>query len=150
MKKDRMQAVPKGPTAEEMRRHRATHCPYRSWCPKCVAARGHQGPHRASDEPIDDTPQISMDYCFIRRSTEDASVPVLVAKVRRLNVMFSHVVPMKGGSHREVVAMLAKDISRCGFHGKVILKGDQEPAIEDLMREVARHRGGGPGNCARV
>merc|ERR1711994_297988 len=29
----------------------------------------------------------------------------------------------------------------CGFNGKVILKGDQEAAIEDLMREVAKHRG---------
>ena len=55
--------------------------------------------------------------------------------------MFAHVVPMKGGSHREVVAMLVKDLERCGFHGKVVLKGDQEPAIEDLMREVARSRG---------
>ena len=34
-----------------------------------------------------------------------------------------------------------KDFSRCGFNGKLILKGDQENAIEDLMREVARHRG---------
>ena len=28
-----------------------------------------------------------------------------------------------------------------GFHGKLVLKGDQEAAIEDLMREVARFRG---------
>ena len=34
---EKMRQVPKGPTQEEIRRHRATHCPYRSWCPKCVA-----------------------------------------------------------------------------------------------------------------
>ena len=69
-------------------------------------------------------------------------MPVLVAHVRRLGLVFAHVVPHKGGSHKEVVAGLAKDLVRCGFHGKIILKGDQEPAIEDLMREVAKYRKG--------
>ena len=55
--------IPRGPTAEEQRLHRVTHCPFRSWCPKCVAGRGHQGGHFASEEPLDDTPIISIDYC---------------------------------------------------------------------------------------
>ena len=84
---------------------------------------------------------VSIDYCFLRGSPSDASVPVLVMKVRRLNLIFAHVVPHKGGSHSEVVSLICKDLQRCGFHGKVIIKGDQEAAIEDLMREVARHRG---------
>ena len=107
-----MRQIPKGPTKEEIRRHNATHCPYRSWCPKCVAGRGHQGPHNASEEPLDNTPMVSLDYCFLRRTTEEASVPILVAKVRKKNLLFVHVVPCKGASHREVVAMLAKDLSR--------------------------------------
>ena len=107
-----------------------------------MAGRGHQGGHSASQDPIDGTPIIALDNRFLRRGTEgEASVPVLVAKVRKLNLLFAHVVPNKGGSHREVIAQLVKDLQKCGFHGKVVLKGDQEPAIEDLLREVARHRG---------
>ena len=68
-------------------------------------------------------------------------MPVLVAKVRKLNLLAAHVVPHKGGSHKEVVALLARDLARWGFHGKVIMKCDQEAAIEDLLREVARYRG---------
>ena len=33
------------------------------------------------------------------------------------------------------------DIVQCGYNGKVVIKGDQEPAIEDLLKEVARARG---------
>ena len=122
--------------------HRATHSPFRSWCPKCVAGRGVRGGHGESREPRDDTPHINLDYCFIRRGLDgETSVPVLVVKVRRLNVMFAHVVPHKGGSHKDVVALIVKDLARCGFRGRVVIKGDQEPAIEDLIKEVARHRG---------
>ena len=32
-------ALPKGPSAEQMRIHRLTHYPFRSWCPQCVAGR---------------------------------------------------------------------------------------------------------------
>ena len=36
---ERTRRIPHGPSAEEIRLHRITHCPYRSWCPKCVAGR---------------------------------------------------------------------------------------------------------------
>ena len=93
---ERMRKIPHGPSPEEWGIHRITHRPYRSWCPKCVAGRGHQGAHVASEDPLDDTPMVSIDYCFLRRSSEDRSVPVLVAKVRQLNILFAHVVPFKG------------------------------------------------------
>ena len=41
-----------------------------------------------------------------------------------------------------VVNQIVKDISRCGFNDKIILKGDQEPAVEDSLREIARARKG--------
>ena len=33
------------PSKEEMRQHRVTHIPYRSWCPICVAAKKKNPPH---------------------------------------------------------------------------------------------------------
>ena len=62
----RMKMPPKPPSQEELRRHRATHCPFRSWCPKCIAGRAIRGGHCESQEPRDDTPHVNLDYCFIR------------------------------------------------------------------------------------
>ena len=31
--------IPVTPTLEEVRQHRLTHCPFRSWCPHCVGAK---------------------------------------------------------------------------------------------------------------
>ena len=73
---EKARRIPRGPSAEEVRLHRITHCPYRSWCPKCVGGRGHQGAHTANKAPNDNTPMVSIDYCFLRRSPDDASVPV--------------------------------------------------------------------------
>ena len=36
---------------------------------------------------------------------------------------------------------MARDISECGYHGRVVLRSDQESALQDLMGEVARLRG---------
>ena len=41
----------KAPSTEEMRVHRATHLPFRSWCPECVAGRSKDSAHsKISDE----------------------------------------------------------------------------------------------------
>ena len=136
----KVKPVPKSPSPDEVRMHNATHIPFRSWCPKCIAGRGHQSGHFSSEAPLDGTPMISVDYCFLRRSENGTSIPVLIAKVRRLNILFAYVVSHKGSSE-VVVAQFLKDINKCGFHGKIVLKGDQEPAIECLMRDIARGRG---------
>ena len=36
----RMMPDPGMPTAAQRRKHKFTHCPYRSWCPECVQGRG--------------------------------------------------------------------------------------------------------------
>ena len=45
----RVENSPERPTAEEVERHDATHCPYRSWCAVwcavCVAASTKEDPH---------------------------------------------------------------------------------------------------------
>ena len=70
---------PKAPSAEEMRLHRLTHYPFRSWCPVCVAARGKSWPHlRMDDEAPSEVPTICFDYCFLRDEIGGQSIPVLV------------------------------------------------------------------------
>ena len=85
---------------------------------------------------------IHLDYCFLRRGEEgEQSIPVLVGKVRNTNYLIAHVVPNKGGSSDVVVAQLVKDFQRLGYNGKIILRGDQEAALEHLLHEVAKARG---------
>ena len=59
---------PVSPSPEELRIHRLTHYPFRSWCPACVAGRAKSWPHqrRQEDDDEDGVPSVSFDYCFLR------------------------------------------------------------------------------------
>ena len=52
-------ALPKGPSEEQMRVHRLTHYPFRSWCPQCVAGRAKSWPH------------------FLQEVSDDGGVPTI-------------------------------------------------------------------------
>ena len=59
-------ALPKGPSAEQMRIHRLTHYPFRSWCPQCVAGRAKSWPHfRQEVDEVGEVPTTCFDYCFL-------------------------------------------------------------------------------------
>ena len=60
----KMRPSPTLPSPKEVAEHDATHCPYRSWCPVCVSASGHEAPHNRRSERDEETgfPVISMDY----------------------------------------------------------------------------------------
>ena len=49
----RMKVPPKAPTRDELRMHNATHTPFRSWCPKCVAGRAKRGGHSGAEDSWD-------------------------------------------------------------------------------------------------
>ena len=53
----------------------------------------------------------------------------------------AHVVPLKGAVLDRVILQCARDLQRLGHHGQVSLKSDQEPAIVDVLREIANRRG---------
>ena len=38
----RVKSAPTQPSKTEKEKHDVTHCPYRSWCPTCVAGRGQK------------------------------------------------------------------------------------------------------------
>ena len=135
---------PQDPTRAERIKHRITHLPYRSWCPDCVAGKGRDHHHRAVQEDQDarGVDEVHLDYCFPRDGVGLPSRTVVVAKSRKTKAVFCHVVTTKGiGGIDWAVQQLCKDIVRLGIHGKVILKTDQEHALVDLAREVARSRG---------
>ena len=53
----------------------------------------------------------------------------------------THVVPLQGAVLDWVIQQCARDLERLGHYGQVTLKSDQDPAIVDVLREIANLRG---------
>ena len=53
------------PSAAEVREHRLTHLPYRSWCYHCVRGRGKEMNHeKQKNDGEQNISEYHMDYCF--------------------------------------------------------------------------------------
>ena len=61
--------IPVTPTLEEVRQHRLTHTPFRSWCPHCVRGKGREDRHSPSKQKgvYMGIPKIVSDYFFVGR-----------------------------------------------------------------------------------
>ena len=121
------------PSETEVEAHNKTHIPFRSWCKWCVSARGANLPHRArpSGQGVLKN-EVAADYCFLRDVTGGPSQPVLVGRDRRTGVFFGHAVPFKGVGVDWIAGQMVRDICKCGYHGRVALRSDQEPALQDM------------------
>ena len=130
------------PSTEEVRRHNITHMPHRSWCPQCVAGRSKDDAHRKRHEPEEGRgPEVHYDYAFLRNKEGGEQATVLVGRCRRSKFLVAYVVPSKGVSEEWVAEEIVKDLKTMGHHGRVILRGDQEPALNSLFERVAEIRG---------
>ena len=60
----RTKPSPVKPSIEEIARHETTHCPFRSWCPACVAAsaKDYARPQRSREADEGGRPLVSLDY----------------------------------------------------------------------------------------
>ena len=130
---------PGEPTEQEIKEHYVTHVPFRSWCPHCVAAAAKSSPHKKSEERDTSVPRQHIDYWFMRDERGGESTPVVVMKDEDTKGFGAHVVTVKGGVEW-VATRLVEDIKAFGHCDKVILKSDQETALRDLTKEVARQR----------
>ena len=132
--------VVRPPSDAEIRAHSRTHLPFRSWCNHCVAGRAPNLPHKSIAREVL-REEVSFDYCFLKDFVGGDSQSVIVGKDRRTGIIVAHVVPSKGASVEWLVPQLVRDLQKMGYYGMVTLKTDQEPAIRDLMKEVAQARG---------
>ena len=53
------------PSKQEIEKHMATHMPFRSWCPFCVAGKAVSSGHHHKPEGPGSVPVISIDYAFM-------------------------------------------------------------------------------------
>ena len=146
---------PKLPSQEDVECHRCSHIPFRSWCRWCVQGRGRGDPHlRSTGSSI---PIVGLDYFFIdgdkvktRKELEFPMTPAgdeeleaarasgalikcLVVRCSATKNVFGHVVPRKGADEEDFAANLVVRIVEWLGHTELILKGDNEPALQALV-----------------
>eukprot|EP00969_Alexandrium_andersonii_P333456 14737447-Alexandrium_andersonii.AAC.1 len=68
-----------------------------------------------------------MDYCFLTKDGNDASLTVLVIKDRGPKAILARPVLRKGRLRDDAVGQAAASIRRLGHHQRVLLKTDDEP-----------------------
>ena len=140
---DRMKKVgdPRLPSPKEVEEHNLTHVPYRNWCPHCIRGRGKDLDHRKAVEEDRKLREFSFDYCF-PGDEKGFRLTVLVGKERVTGMAMASVVPTKGTSGQFAVMKILEFVKECGgAEAEIVLKTDQEPAIEALMEDVIKTRG---------
>ncbi len=156
----RMAKDPKLPSPEDVELHERMHVPYRDWCNWCNMGRGRGTPHRhtgASTAPI-----VGVDYFFLTKggvhtrkelelafsltpegeteleaaSTRGELVKYLLVRCFQQKAVFSHLLPQKGLDEKNIACdFVLQDLEWLG-HTRVIMKSDNEPAIQALVARV--------------
>ena len=130
---------PGAPTPKEVDEHNVTHLPFRSWCPHCVNGKAQDRHHKKQDQNEKTIPEIVFDYVFLATADDEETIPIQVARDRRTQMIFAHVVPRKGMISQHGADAMEKDIEKLGYK-EIILKSDGEPAIKSVQEEVKRRR----------
>ena len=63
----------------------------------------------------------------------------MVIKDEVTKMKFAHICEKKGSTDKWIIKKIIDDIDRLGYT-EVILKGDGEPALQDVLQEVKRQR----------
>ena len=97
-------------------------------------------PHFKQPARTDGLTEIHFDYCFM--STEgNPLATILLAKENATKMSMATVVPLKGGSIEFPANRVMAFLKEIGLEGAdVVLKSDQEPAIKDLLNNIAKRR----------
>ena len=137
--------VVRRPRHEEISEHRLTHLPYRAWCDECVAGRGVARPHRrhaAVDPDTSEIERVVFDWAFLRDAEGGELLNVLVGVDHRTSTKVTIIAEDRRGNNMKTVDDALACLRRMGHFGRLELRTDGEPAIQDLMAEIAARRPG--------
>jgi hypothetical protein len=116
------------------------HLPFRNWCPVCIKAKGRDLDHRQDSGKERKMPEYSWDYCF-PGDEFGFKWTVLVGKERGSKSWMATTVPVKGASGKFGIDKCLDFIEENGDReGDIIVKTDQEPAIQFLIKELIESR----------
>ena len=136
---------PKKPSPEEILEPEKTHLPFWNWCRHCVKGRGKEAPHTGQAvDPI--VPEVHLDFCFLGEEGEPGKTfTILVAKERQSKMTLASVMPNKPTGNRlsSIVLAFLREIG-CDMCD-LILKLDQEPAMQSVVPDIGRLRAAGGG-----
>ena len=152
--------APAQPSRDEWEKHKATHTPYKPWCPHCAAARAVRKAHPSKGRPAHIVPdidgnkegpiKISIDYMYLddRKGQEreaNWNPPYLVAVEHKHGRCWAYQVMNKGihGAAHWSPKRIVQDWENSGFKEvRVQLKSDQEPSIVELQSAIQLARSG--------
>ena len=137
----RRMADPKLPSQDEVDRHCVMgHLPYRKWCPVCVKAKGRDMDHSRDCGKERKLPEYSWDYCF-PGDEFGFKWTVLVGKERASKCWMATAVPTKGASGKfNIDKCLEFNDENGDREGDIIVKTDQEPSIQYLIKDLIDDR----------
>ena len=150
---------PGQPTAKQLADHNVTHYPFRTWCKFCIMGRGRGSPHGPSSRN-GNVAIIGVDYFFITRGgvkrrselehpdtdSGNAAVEIsreageiikcIVIRCSKSRTIFAHVVPCKGLDEDDYLANLVVTALSWLGYTSVILKADNERALQAVITRV--------------
>ena len=139
-----VQALPAPPSEAEIRLHQATHIPFAPWCEACVSCRSREdGPAKTHEAVL---PVLSLDYMFTSASTgepeanglEDHMLVHLVGVEDHTKSCFA--LPCKSKGNVSLRSALVEIGRFANVYPKIVLRGDTEPAMKQLMKSVQQMR----------
>ena len=134
--KAKVKSIPTRPNSEEVETHDPTHCPYRSWCPNCVAASAREDPkpRRSGLDEETDVPVISLDYELVRNE-----LTILIVKDRETGVVLVYDCKTKGAGDARAAKQLVRDL-KSWARVDIVLQIDGESAMIALQTESRSSR----------
>ena len=133
----------KKPKAEDVRQHCVTHVPYQPWCPTCVSGRGLARPHHQGaqiDAEVSQISRVVWDWAFLRDRVGAPLLSVLVGIDHRTSLRAAIVCTDRRATNAETIDAVLTALRRMGHHGTLELRSDGEPALMELLRNVAAKR----------
>ena len=149
---------PKLPPAADVELHDRDRLPFRDWCKWCNLGRGRGTPHRHARGSM--VPLVGVDCFYITSAgvkkrneleydeSEEGEVQLkeardkgeiikcLVIRCFETKNIWSHCVPVKGADEEDYAAGLVSTAVLWLGHLEVILKGDNEPALQALVERT--------------
>ena len=130
------------PSKEQVEAHYVMgHIPFCSWCHICVEAFGKEMDHRRDEGNPRKLPEYSWDYCFPGDEL-GFKWTVLVGKERSTGSCMASAVPMKGfTTGKFTVDKCLEFVEENGDKERnIIVKTDQEPSIEYVIKDLVSER----------
>lgn len=120
----------KTPSQAEMGTREITDCAtYRSWRPRCIAARDRGTAHKTGEEPSE-IPEVGIYYGYQCKG-DGNTIPLLCARERNQKSHACAAVPAKGRD-RYAIAYLNAFLKRLG-NKKIVIRSDNEMSLISLI-----------------